>query len=463
MHPRQDCGCRVAGPSIAGHRRAPRIAAGPGLELLPLLRCPIGMGFRSAFAVATLVTTLSATTLGAQTTSATVPGRTSVAGKTAAAGQAAAPGQTGPGQTAPGQTGPGQTTVALSPALLPASFGAYAASTDTANLPAAPPFSLAQANKAALEECEPEQSSVKTYSNGSRRFTVEAVEFKDASGALAAASIVGQPNMREVKNLGTLALAGDGGVVFVTGAAAAVVFPATAADLPILQSLAAVMPKPVGSKGLQPLLPSLLPNRGLLPGSMRYALGPRSYMADGGVLPGAGLGWDKEAEAVTARYNDRRGTETLTLLLYPTPTIAAAHGRAVDALLHGLGSSFANAKTRREGSLLAVANGSFSPEATQALVENTHLRQILSTDKAMPTPDVVETRKTFGLLANVILFSGVLGLAALLLALFLGGGRALVRILRGKPAATEAEFLSLHLDPQNAAPQFSLGKPGEGL
>ncbi len=73
----------------------------------------------------------------------------------------------------------------------------------------------------------------------------------------------------------------------------------------------------------------------------------------------------------------------------------------------------------------------------------------------MVTPDVVETRKTFGLLANVIIFSGVLFLAALLLAIFLGGGRAIVRILSGKPPATEAEFLSLHLDPQNPTPVFS--------
>ncbi len=405
-------------------------AAKRSMELLGWLRCPIGMGFRSAFALAALVITLSPTASHAGTTPATAPA---------------------------------QTTVALSPALLPASFGGYTTSAEAAGVSARPPFSLSSANKAALEECGPQQSSVKTYGNGSRTLTVEAVEFKDASGALGAASMLAQPDMREVKGLGTLALAGEGGVIFVTGAVTAVAFPATPTDLPMLQTLAALMPKPVGSQALQPLLPSLLPSRGLTPGSLRYALGPRSYMADGGVLPAAGLGWDKEAEAVTGRYSDRRGAETLTLLLYPTPTIAAAHGRAVDALLHGLGPSFTNAKTRREGSLLAVANGSFSAEATQALVENTHLRQILSTDKAMPTPDVVETRKTFGMLANVILFSGVLGLAALLLALFLGGGRALVRVLRGKPAATEAEFLSLHLNPQNAAPQFSLGKPGERI
>ncbi len=358
-------------------------------------------------------------------------------------------------QVSPAIRGP-QTTVALNPDLLPTKgFADWKATGDAPALPE-PAFSLVSANKAALEEARPQRSAVENYSGpGGKTLHVEAVEFRDASGALAAYSVLSQPGMHKVKGLGSMAETGDGGVVFVAGAVLAVAFPATAADLPALQSLAEVMPKATGSQALQPLLPTLLPTRGLVPGSLRYALGTRSYMAEGGVLPAAGLGWDKDAEAVTARYNDRRGAETLTLLLYPTPTIAGPHERLIDGQLSGLGPSFAHAKTRREGSLVAIANGTFSPDATQALVENVHLHQLASTDKAMVTPDVVETRKTFGLLANIIIFSGVLCLAAVLLGLFLGGGRALVRVLRGKPPATEAEFLSLHLDPQNPLPIFS--------
>ncbi len=357
-----------------------------------------------------------------------------------------------------------QTTVSLSPPLLPASFGVWkTAGTPSADLPE-PTFSLVNANKAALEECDPERSAVQTYTGpggDAKPLHVEAVEFKDASGALAAFSVVSQPGMHELKDLGTRAAAGEGGVLFTTGAALAVAFPASAADLPALKALAELMPKPVGSKALQPLLPALLPARGLAPVSLRYALGARTYMAEGGVLPAAGLGWDKSAEALTAKYADRRGAETLTLLLYPTPTIAGPHVREIEAQLAGLGSSFANAKARREGSLVILANGTFSADAAQALVENTHLRQLATTDKAMVTPEVVETRKTFGLLASTIAFSGIACLVALMVGVFLGGGRALVRILQGKPAATEAEFLSLHLDPQNAAPRFSVNKPGE--
>ena len=351
---------------------------------------------------------------------------------------------------------PSQTTVALHPDLLPVTGFAAWKAVGSAPAPSEPSFSLVNANKAALEECSPQRSAVETYTDaGGKTLHVEAVELKDVSGALAAYSVLSQPGMHELKGVGSAAETADGGILFLTGAAVAVAFPATAADAGSLAALAALMPKPTGSQAMRPLLPTLLPARGLVAGSVRYALGPRTYMSGGGVLPAAGLGWDKDGEAVTAKYTDRRGTETLTLLLYPTPTIAGPQVRNIESLLSGLGPGFRNAKTRREGSLVAVANGSFSPDASEALVENTHLHQVASTDKAMVTPDVVETRKTFGLLANVIIFSGVLFLAALLLAIFLGGGRAIVRILSGKPPATEAEFLSLHLDPQNPTPVFS--------
>lgn len=365
---------------------------------------------------------------------------------------------------------PTRTAVNLHPDLLPASFGAWHTTGDTAATSPEPTFSLANANRAALEEDAPLRSAVQNYTTGQAGKTlhVEAVEFKDASGALAAFSMLSQSGMHEVKDLGSAAKEGDGGVLLLSGAIVAVAFPASLAespaklaDVPTLKALIEVLPKPLGSQALQPLLPTLVPSRGLVPGSLRYAMGQHSYMADGGVLPAAGLGWDKDAEAVTAKYADKRGSETLTLLLYPTPTIAAAHLRSIDALLSGMGPSFAHAKTRREGSLLVIANGTFSADAAQALTENTHLRQIASTDKAMPTPEIVETRQTFGLLANIILFSGLLGAAAIFLGLFLGGGRALLRIIQGKPAATETEFLSLHLEPQNPTPVWSTGETGE--
>ena len=65
-----------------------------------------------------------------------------------------------------------------------------------------------------------------------------------------------------------------------------------------------------------------------------------------------------------------------------------------------------------------------------------------------------EVQKTFSLLQAIALLFAVLGGTAVALGLILGFGRAGWRVLRGKPAAVEVEFLSLHLAPQNAAPRM---------
>ncbi len=42
---------------------------------------------------------------------------------------------------------------------------------------------------------------------------------------------------------------------------------------------------------------------------MKYALGSESYKAMGGILPAEILGWDKSAEAVTAKYAGGGGAD----------------------------------------------------------------------------------------------------------------------------------------------------------
>jgi len=46
---------------------------------------------------------------------------------------------------------------------------------------------------------------------------------------------------------------------------------------------------------------------------------------------------------------------------------------------------------------------------------------------------------------SITIFCCLAFLAAIVLALFLGGGRAMIRMMQGKPAATEPEFLRIDL------------------
>jgi hypothetical protein len=120
----------------------------------------------------------------------------------------------------------------------------------------------------------------------------------------------------------------------------------------------------------------------------------------------------------------------------------------------GLGPSFANARVRREQELVMVASGALPATEASAMLANVHMHQEVAIDRYMPPVFHAEVQKTFSLLTNIAILSGVLMGAAVLLGLFLGGGRALIRVLQGKPAAVEPEFLSLHLAPQNAVPHW---------
>lgn len=336
--------------------------------------------------------------------------------------------------------------------LLPESFGAW----KTADIPNAPssPISLANVNKAALEESSPQRSKVATYVSNGKTLQVEAIEFGDRTGAYSAFTLVEKPDMRQGKDLGDIDATGDGAVVFASGATLVLAYPATPSDLPTLKPLLERLPKALGNKGVPPLLPTFLPTQKLVEGSARYALGPETYAAEGGVLPANSLGWEKSAEAITAQYVDRHGKETLTLLLYPTPTIAANYLHGVEAQVKGSGPSFATAQVRREGELVMLANGPLSAEDAQKFLSGIHMHQVLSFDKDVQPVFDTEVHKTYSLLTQIVIFCVVFGSAAILLGLFLGFGRAAVRVMQGKPAAVEPEFLSLHLAPQNKVPEF---------
>jgi hypothetical protein len=285
------------------------------------------------------------------------------------------------------------------------------------------------------------------------RTHVEAMQFGDATGAYSAYTLYlksGAKTLKEDEWGGAKGAVVDGRTLVLAQTVVAIVD--AGAEPGALSKIVLALPKVSGPKGQPPLLPTFFPRKALVPGSLRYAVGPAGYAAMGGTLGASQLGWEKSAEAAMAEYADRRGKETLTLLLYPTPQIAGEHTRALQEQA-GNGTT----KVRREGELVAVAAGTFSADDAQNMVENIHMRSEVSMDKPLPLEFNSEIHKTYSLLTSIAVFCGVGGLAAVMLGVFLGGGRALFRKMRGKDAATEAEFLSLHLDPQNQAPRFPAG------
>jgi hypothetical protein len=210
----------------------------------------------------------------------------------------------------------------------------------------------------------------------------------------------------------------------------------------LLNTVEIGLPKVGGPRAQLPLLPTFLPEKGLVKDSVHYSVGPAGYKAMGGVLPPEIVGFDKAGEAITAKY---AGRGTLTLLIYPTPQIAGDHGRQIEAEMNKEGASAGTVKLRREGPLVLMTTGAWSPAEAKAIVEGIHLHDVVTFDKKMPLEFHAEIQKTYSLLSSIMIFCGVGVAAAVILGLFLGGGRAGIRMLQGKPAASEPEFLRIDL------------------
>ena len=345
--------------------------------------------------------------------------------------------------------------------LLPRQFGAWETQAPVTSGTAA--GDIDAPHSAELTEDGLRHFAAARYTHGPATLDVQALQFVDATGATAGFSLYRSitPGLHPLppgQKLGTDSAARPEEALFRTGNTV-VIAKALHVDPAELQKLAATLPKISGPKGMSPLLPTLLPARGLEPESVRYSLGPISYAATGGVLPAEILGFEKSAEEVTAGYATRSGKGMLTLLLYPTPQIAGDHGRAIESWLNTHHADLGAMKLRREGPLLVMATGAFSADDAQHLVENTHLHSEVTWNKPVPLEFHTEVRKTASLLVSIAVLSGVLMLAAVLLGLFLGVGRATIRVLMGKSAAIEPEFLGLGLERGPSKPIRRLDDP----
>jgi hypothetical protein len=323
---------------------------------------------------------------------------------------------------------------ASSPALLPNTFAGWTATGPLATTPPA-------AEAAVLHEYGLAQYAAAVYSAGSHRLDVRAMRFADATGAYGTFTLERQPNMHFEK-LGREGASSGGHFVFWTGTTvvdANFGVPA-AEENAALSALAAGLPTAAGTESVPPTLPHYLPTTGLDATSVRYAIGPIGYAGAGGTLPAGAIDFGLDTEAVIARYGPPGAPETLTLLLYPTPQIAAAHLKSIEALAKSPGTV-----TARSGPLLAIASGSASAVKATQLVKAVHFNDAVTINH--PEGYVPETVKVYRLLFGITMLVTVLVCAALLLGLFLGGGRALIRVLRGKPVSSvsEEEFISLHL------------------
>jgi hypothetical protein len=345
-------------------------------------------------------------------------------------------------------------TVSVPRPLLPDSFAGWE-STEPLKT-ATDPTQADGANAPALKEYGFQSAATASYKKGGETLTVRAMRFADLSGAYGAYSYYrgsGWPK----EDIGNGAASNHNRVLFWRGdvmvdATFSHVSPMSGSEL---RELADQLPVPVGTKALAPPILANLPKGSLDGQTTHYAVGPASYAGSGGVLPPELVAFDRGAEAATAGYTLRSGPAVLTLIDYPTPQMASAQETKIrDYLKAGsqaqppfpkplTDSDQASLEVRRSGPIVAIVSGDAIPDESHKLLASVHYEMDFI---AIPQPGDSEVSRTGQLLFGIATLVLVGSATAILLGLFLGGGRALYRVARGKPVSSLYDSEFIHLD-----------------
>jgi Family of unknown function (DUF6599) len=337
-----------------------------------------------------------------------------------------------------------------SQALLPAAFAGWAEQGTAKTGTSAAGIDAANAN--VLSEYGLKDFAEAAYRHGGDTVDVRAMRFPDATGAYGAYTFYREPGM-EHATVGNGAARDAHRIIFWSGVTVVeATFDHPAADEErAMKALAAKLPVAVGSEAIAPTLPQYLPTKGLDRSTVRYAIGPAAYAQGGGVLPGGAIDFSQDAEVVMAQYSTHGGHGTLTLIGYPTPQMAMHAEKDLTALVKGplpatlQKSSTASLEVHRSGPMVAVTSGEFSAAEAHALVDQVKYQAEVTLNRNVDFGH--EVRNAAKMLLGIAYLTGVVVVFALLIGVLLGGGRALWRVMHGKPISTvyEEDFISLKL------------------
>jgi hypothetical protein len=340
--------------------------------------------------------------------------------------------------------------------LLPDAFAGWVAQQKPKSIANA--ADLDNANAAVLKEYDCTGGQTADYKRSDETLTIKALTFDDVSGAYGAYSFYRQNNWPKA-DIGTGATSNKNLVLFWKGntvveATFSQIGPMSAGEL---RDLARDLPTPQGNRSLPPPILSVLPQGALDKQTTHFAQGPAGYAGSGGVLPAQLIGFDRDAETVTANYSLSSGPATLTLIDYPTPQMADAQEKAIREYIKAgnkaqpqfpqplQDSDQASLEVARSGPIVALISGDAIPDESHKLLAQVHYSPDLI---QIPQPGESEVSKTSRFLMGIASLVIVGSSAAILLGFFLGGGRALYRLSRGRPVSSvyDVEFIRLHLE-----------------
>lgn len=343
-------------------------------------------------------------------------------------------------------------------ALLPQFFAGWQETAKTTT--STEPQTADPANPDVLTEYGFKQFESANYIEPGNTLSIRAIRFHDASGAYGAFTFYRTPNSLP-EQIGRGAAWNGSHILFWAEATLvdAQFGHLTAMSAAELRELAGDLPHPPGNDRIAPTLPDYLPPEGLVKSQTHYTLGPASYARSGGVLPPNLVDFKGgAAEAITATYNAHLGQGALTLLNYPTPQLAAAREQLLTKFIsagnsHGnwpkrlADSTPGSILVRRSGPLVAVLSGTLPSADAHRIIGQVNYEAGVVWNNPQ---GYGEGARIAHLLIGIAILTVIIAGASILLGLFLGGGRAAFRVLRGKPASSMTdkndEFIRLKLD-----------------
>jgi uncharacterized protein DUF6599 len=336
-------------------------------------------------------------------------------------------------------------TKSPNPAILPANFGGWQISNTSLSKD---PAVADPTNGPVLKEYGFTDFEAATYTrDDGRKLTIRAARFQDASAAYGAFTFYKSPEMLNEK-VGDQGYSLNKRVLFYRGniLVDACFEQLSAMSAAELRELADELPRAPGTSSNLPGLPIYLPKESYVKNTSKYIVGPIALEKTDAPLPAQYVDFSKGAEVVLGEYNLSGTLATMMLIGYPTPQIATAQLKQVEAAqqAHQLGD--AQLSIRRTGPILVLVRGAgISAGDAKSLLGAVNY-----------DADVTWNQNTYftrrdnvaNLIVGVILLAAIIGGMSIVAGVAFGGFRlAVKRLFPNKvfDRPEQMEIIALHL------------------
>ena len=286
---------------------------------------------------------------------------------------------------------------------------------------------LAVSDRPLWDECGLQQAEQAEYEFKAQKFTGTAYRLQDSTGALAAFDWQ-RPSEAKPSTLGKLAVESGDSVTLAYGNYL-LKFEGYRPSVGEIDTLVQTLPKLEQSP--LPALSSYLPDKGLVPNSERYILGPAGLDKFAPAISPSTAAFHFGTEGQLATFRAATGYMKLAIFSYPTPQIARE--RLVDF------QRISGSMVKRAGPLVAVVLSPPNADDAERLLAQFRYAPTITLDEHVPG-----ARDNIGnLVVNIFKLTGLLLVFCLVAGLSFGSFRAL--LLRMGPSGDQEAVISLHL------------------